>query len=101
MDRTLIESPYIVSFEDADDVPVELRIRAESRYSASLEKAFGGAQGVMTAHQAFRSSSEADEVPTGDSRILALAWQKATHLAHQAGMRELGEDSSAYFAIRV
>ncbi|WPB58662.1 hypothetical protein [Xylophilus sp. GOD-11R] len=101
MDHIVIESPYTVSLEGADPIPIEHRIRAESRYSAALEKALGGADGVMAAHRAFQLAFEGDEPPTGDDKALAMAWQKATNLAQQAGMRDLGEDTGAYFEIRL
>ncbi|QHI96742.1 hypothetical protein GT347_01275 [Xylophilus rhododendri] len=101
MSDTVIESPYVVSLEGGDFLPPAERIRAEARYSGTLQKALGGADQVVAAYRAFQSATESDEPPQGDIAALATAWQRACNLAQQAGMRDLGEGMGAYFEIRL
>ena len=95
------ESPYMATLEDAGGVPTEHRMRAETRYSAALQKALAGPENVITAFRAFEAAEQAEGEMGRDVQNLAKAWQVACGIAQQAGMRDLGEDTGAYFEIRV
>lgn len=97
----IVESPYLVTLEDGGGVPTEHRMRAETRYSAALQKALGGPENVITAFRAFEAAEQAEGEVGRDVQNLAKAWQVACGIAQQAGMRDLGEDTGAYFEIRV
>lgn len=101
MDDTITDSPYVVSLEGGESLPCEQRMRAETRYSAALEKALGGAEQVVEAFAAFQSAADSEEAPRAEVAALASSWQRACNTAQQAGGRELGEDLDAYFEIRL
>ena len=97
----IIESPYLVSLEDAGGVPTEHCMHAETRYCAALEKALGGPENVVSAFRAYEAAAEGDGELSGEIQSLAKAWTVASGLAQQAGMRDIGEDTGAYFDVRM
>lgn len=100
--ETIVESPYIARLEDFPGLPDIQRQLAEKRYCKALEKALGDACGVARAYQAWNTAADSDEVSIDkDTANLATAWIKAADIARQAGMRDLGEDSGAYFEVRL
>jgi hypothetical protein len=101
MESTL-EILYTASLEDCPGLPDIQRALAEKRYCKALEKALGDANGVAHAYQAWQTAADSDEVSIDkETANLATRWIKAADVARQAGMRDLGEDTGAYFEIRL
>jgi hypothetical protein len=100
--ESTVEISYSVSLEDFPGLPEVQRQVAEKRYGKALEKALGDASGIARAFQAWRTAADSDEVSIDrDTANLATAWIKAADLARQAGMRDLGDDTGAYFEVRL
>lgn len=98
---TIIASPYLVRLEAGSSLPAQERMRAETRFSAALEKALGGPDRVVEAYRAFQVAAEAEDEVSSEIAALAKAWQRAVGLAEQAGTRDFGEGLDAYFEIRL
>jgi len=97
-----LDVPYTASLEDCPGLPEIQRSLAEKRYCKALEKALGDATGVAHAFQAWQTAADSDEISIDkETANLATRWLKAADLARQAGMRDLGEDTGAYFDVRL
>jgi len=97
-----LESRYTASLEDCQGLPDVQRAQAEKRFCKALEKALGDADGIARAYQAWQTAADSDEMSIDkETANLATRWLKAADLARQAGMRDLGEDTGAYFDIRL
>lgn len=100
--ESTIESIYTVNLEDFEGLPTVQRQLAEKRYARALEKALGDSDGIARACRAWQTAADSDEASIDkDTANLATQWMKASDLARQAGMRDLGEDGGAYFEVRL
>jgi len=102
MDSTVDTALYTACLEDFPGLPDAQRELAEKRYCKALEKALGDADGVARAYQAWQTAADSDEMSIDrETATLATVWIKAADLARQAGMRDLGDDTGAYFDVRL
>lgn len=100
--ESAIESGYTVNLEDFEGLPPVQRELAEKRYAKALEKALGDADGIARACRAWQVAADSDEASIDkETANLATQWMKAADMARQAGMRDLGDDGAAYFAVRL
>lgn len=100
--ESTVDILYTARLEDFPGLPEVQRALAEKRYCKALEKALGDATGVARAYQAWHTAADSDEISIDkETANLATAWLKAADLARQAGMRDLGDDTGAYFEVRV
>ncbi|RYX97021.1 MAG: hypothetical protein EOO28_04510 [Comamonadaceae bacterium] len=96
-----MDSPYTVTLQGMDDLPSAERMASEIRFIRQLEKALGGADGVLSVYGAWRDASESEpgELSAATSS-LAIKWPKAFDAAQRAGLKNIGE-SEAHFEMRV
>ena len=96
-----MDLPYTVTLQGFDDLPAAERIACELRFIKELEKALGGADGVVSVYGAWRDASESEpgELSAATSN-LAMKWPKAFESAQRSGLKNVGE-SDAHFELRV
>jgi len=100
--ESAIDNLYTARLEDFPGLPDVQRTLAEKRYCKALEKALGDADGVARAYMAWQTAADSDETSIDrDTANLATIWIKAADIARQAGMRDLGEETGAYFEVRL
>lgn len=100
--ETTTELFYTATLENASGLPDAQRQQAEKRYCKALEKALGDSAKVARACRAWQTAADSEEASIDrETATLATLWLKAADLARQAGMRDLGEDSSVYFDLRL
>jgi hypothetical protein len=87
---------------ESPGIPMNLRIQAEVRFAKSLERALGGADGVVEAYSAWLSATEeGTDEPSPAVLAVLRRWQRAADAARQAGLQEVGEAEEAFFEVRL
>ncbi len=93
---------YTVTLEDFPEIPDDLRLQAERRFSRTLERALGGVEEIAPAYKAWSTAEDSSEDELSTEEIeLAKRWQKASMKARQEGFNGLGESPEAYFEVRL
>ena len=96
-----LQSPYVVALRDAPtSLPTQARITAEARYARELERALGRPEQVAAALDAVYSLEGADVITPAD-KVLAERWQKASTVARDRALGQIGEVEEAYFEVRL
>jgi hypothetical protein len=96
------EPSYIVSLKAADDAPAALRIAAEIRFAAALERSLGGPTQVARTYRAWTAANEGTAQDLDKDTIeAAMRWPRAADLARQAGLREIGDLPTAHFEVKL
>lgn len=94
--------PYLVALLDADTIPADTRIAAETRFAAVLERSLGNAAQVACSCRAWAAVSECAAPEVGRETIeAAMRWPRALELARQAGLREIGDIPAAHFEVKL
>ena len=92
--------PYTVALVDAGGLSPALRIRAETRFAATLEHALGGTEQVAAALRAWTAANESDPAALNKNTVhMAMRWPRATSLANEAASQELGTPRDACFQV--
>jgi hypothetical protein len=96
------EPSYIVALREAEDAPAALRIAAETRFAAVLERSLGSAVQVARTYRAWTAANECTAQDLDkDTLEAAMRWPRAADLARQAGLRELGDLPTAHFEVKL
>lgn len=96
----VLETPYIVVLRDAPaSLPADAKIAAEARYARELERALGGPQQVADTLNAVYALEGADVISSTDKKMVEN-WQKASTLARDRALAQIGEVEEAYFDVR-
>lgn len=99
--NVVAESLYTVALRDApSSLPANAKIAAEARYARELERALGGPEQVAAALDAVLSLEGADIITAAD-KGLAERWQKASAMARDRALAQIGEVEEAYFDVRL
>lgn len=99
--ETVTETQYIVALRDApDSLPAAAKIAAETRYARELERALGGPDQVAAALDSIYSLEGADVITAADKK-LAERWQRASTVARDRALAQIGEVEEAYFEVRL
>lgn len=96
------EPSYVVALREADDATAALRIGAEIRFAAALERSLGGPAQVARSYRAWTAANEGTAQDLDKDTIeAAMRWPRATDLARQAGLREIGDLPTAHFEVKL
>jgi hypothetical protein len=96
------EHAYLVALLEAEALPTGIRIAAETRFAAALERFLGGAEQVARTYRAWTAASECGAQDLDKDTIeAAMRWPRAADLARQAGLREIGDLPSAHFEVKL
>lgn len=94
--------PYTVTLVDAPEVPSAVRIQAETRYAAVLERALGGPEAVVKVYRSWMEACESSaEAISAEAAQLAVRWPRAAEQAQQAAFQKLGAMPQAHFELRL
>ena len=97
-----MSKPYTVAVV-ATDLPTPVRINAECRYAAALERRLGGDAQVAAVYRAWMDATQSDSsMLNKETADLAIQWPRAAKAAEDAGMQGLGHfEDGAHFEVRV
>lgn len=99
--ETVNEAPYVVALRDSPaDLPAAAKIAAETRYARELDRALGGPDQVAAVLESIYSLEGADVITAAD-KALADRWQKASTVARDRALAQIGEVDEAYFEVRL
>ncbi|TWO67775.1 hypothetical protein FN976_25660 [Caenimonas sedimenti] len=94
--------PYTVMLVDAVELPSVIRVRAEARCAAALERALGGPEAVVSALTAYTAANDSPpENLDADTMAMAARWYRVAEQARQEGLRNLSVPQEAHFDIRL
>ncbi len=98
----ILDTLYTVSLQDYPGLPTTDRMKAETRFCATIERLLGGSEGVAKAYGAWCVAADADGAAIDpEEDALAKRWTNAFDRARGEGIRILGECDSAFFEVRL
>lgn len=95
---------YSITLEGFSEssLPDHARKEAEDRFRRTLERALGGPEAVAAAYKAWQNAEETSEAELSpEDMILAKKWLSGASRAYQSGFAGLGENSEAWFEVRL